>query len=296
MTIEIYDDHAFLIEDIGKLGKVYACADCQARFTKVCNLQRHAESCAQEQKFIDCPNNRVQATQTAYEKVFYGKVRASASSIRWLKRTNKRLGKHIHHALCDHGGERGIVGAPADGYDPTSRTVFPYHGWHWQGCIRCFPNARDTIISHGQTREKLFLATAESTRALCLVGYRVIEKWECQDKKIQDALPQQETRTYQHAIFYDSESYHDKTQKNEVTASLTHENAHVPISMSIRDTLERGPTHICDPNPKDLIRKFMEELGRRGKNIRALVRAKLMPEDIGLFPGKQRRVIAEWCD
>lgn len=66
--------------------------------------------------------------------------------------------------------------------------------------------------------------------------------------------------------------------------------------MSIGDTLERGPTHICDPNPKDLIRKFMEELGRRGKNIRSLVRAKFMPEDIGLFPGKQRRVIAEWCD
>jgi len=69
-----------------------------------------------------------------------------------------------------------------------------------------------------------------------------------------------ETRTYPHAIFYDFESYLDKAQRNEATAALTYENAHVPISVSMGDTLEREPTHICDTNPKELIRKFMEEL------------------------------------
>lgn len=63
------------------------------------------------------------------------------------------------------------------------------------------------------------------------------------------------------------------------------------------DTLEREPTHICDPNPKELIRKFMEELERRGKKIRAKrVRSRFMPEDIDLVPGKKRRTIVEWCD
>jgi len=84
-------------------------------------------------------------------------------------------------------------------------------------------------------------------------------------KKTQDPLPQQETKTYPHVTFYDFEAYQDKTQKNAPTDFLTYENAHVPISVSLGDTLEREPTHICDANPKELIRKFMEELERRGK-------------------------------
>ena len=71
--------------------------------------------------------------------------------------------------------------------------------------------------------------------------------------------PKKETKTYPHAIFYDFESLHDSTKRKEATDYLTYDNAHVPIS------LEREPTHICDPDAKELIRKFMEELKRRGK-------------------------------
>jgi len=92
-------------------------------------------------------------------------------------------------------------------------------------------------------------------------------------------LPKQATTTYPHAIFYDFEPYHDKTKKNAVTASLTYENAHVAISVSVGDTLKRAPTHICDSNPKELTWNSMEELERRGKNIRAVVRAEFMPGD-----------------
>ena len=106
--------------------------------------------------------------------------------------------------------------------------------------------------------------------------------------------PQKQTKTYPHAIFF--ESYYDKTKRKEATDSLTYENAHVPISVSVGDTLEGEPTHICDPGPKALIRKFMEELERRGKNIRAVVRQEFMPEDTYLFTGKQRRAVVEWCD
>ena len=79
--------------------------------------------------------------------------------------------------------------------------------------------------------------------------------------------PKKQTKPYPHAIFYDFESFHDSTKRKEATDSLTYENVHVPISMSIGDTLERAPTHICDPDAKELIRKLMEELMRRGKNI-----------------------------
>ena len=46
MTIGIYGEHAFLIKDITKLAKNYECNHCHARFTKACNLQRHAERCS----------------------------------------------------------------------------------------------------------------------------------------------------------------------------------------------------------------------------------------------------------
>ena len=65
---------------------------------------------------------------------------------------------------------------------------------------------------------------------------------------------------------------------------LTIETAHVPISVSIGDTLEREPIHICEKDPTELVRKFMEELERRGKNIQIKVRAEFMPEDWGLLP------------
>lgn len=40
----------------------------------------------------------------------------------------------------------------------------------------------------------------------------------------------------------------------------------------------------------------MEELERRGRNIRAVVRQEFMPEDMDVLTGKQRRAVVEWCD
>ena len=77
---------------------------------------------------------------------------------------------------------------------------------------------------------------------------------------------------------------------------LTIENTHVPISVSIGDTLERERTHICERDPAGLVHNFIEELERRGKNIRAQVRAAFMPEDVKMLTKAQRLKIEEWCD
>ena len=110
-------------------------------------------------------------------------------------------------------------------------------------------------------------------------GYRVIEKWECQYEKTNEPCLTKQRKSYPHAIFYDFESLHDTTQRKEPTAYLTYEAAHVPISVSIGDTLEREPKHICDPDPKQLIIRFMEELERQGENVREAVRQEFMPRD-----------------
>ena len=125
----------------------------------------------------------------------------------------------------------------------------------------------------------------------------MIECWACEvgDKYVEQ-LPEAQTKSYPHAILYDFEAYGDNNQRKEPTSTLTIENAHVPISVSIGDTLKREPTHICEKDPAELVRKFMEGLERRGKNIRTKVRDEFMPADVNLLPKDQRKKIEEWCD
>jgi len=52
--------------------------------------------------------------------------------------------------------------------------------------------------------------------------------------------------------------------------------------------LKREPTHICERDPEELIRKFMEEQERRAKNIWELVRAEFVPERMHLLSKVQK--------
>ena len=130
LTIGIYEGHAFTIKDISKLAKTYACVHCRSRFTQACSLQRHTQTCAQGKTVIECPAEKVEALQTAFEKAFYPKHTASPESLRWLEQEAKRWKIHIHHATCGHGGERWVERAPVNGYNHETRTVFQYHGCH----------------------------------------------------------------------------------------------------------------------------------------------------------------------
>ena len=297
MTIGIYGEHAFLIKDITKLAKTYECNHCHARFTKVSNLQRHADRCAQGETVIDCPGEKVEAPQSAYQKAFYPRHKASKESIQWLEYVAKHWKMPIAHAMSGHGGERWVENRPVDGYNHERKLVLQYHGCYWHGCPKCYRD-RNTVIEHcGRTREELYQATKRRTAYLRKKGYRVIECWACEvgDKYVEE-LPEAKTKSYPHAILYDFEAYGDKNQRKELTDRLTIENVHVPVSVSIGDTHEREPTHICEKDPTELIRKFAEELERRGKNIRKRVRDEYMPADITLLPKDQKKKIEEWCD
>jgi len=199
--------------------------------------------------------------------------------------------------MCGHGGERWVERAPVDGYNHATKTVFQYHGCHWHGCRKCYPHDRDKIIDrNNQTREDRYQTTLKRTRFLQEAGHQVIEAWACEVGKIEGEPPQAETKSYPHAILYDFEGYGENNHRMEPTPALTIENAHVPVSVSVGDTLEREPTHICERDPAELVRKFVEELERRGKNIRAQVRAEFVPEDVHLLPKAQRQKIEEWCN
>ena len=112
-------------------------------------------------------------------------------------------------------------------------------------------------------------------------------------------VPEQTTVVYPHAIVYDFEAYLDKTKCYSPIADLTYENTqfftHVPISVSVGDSMNRQPTHICNVDPKALIASFMDELNRRVTVLRADMEKRFIPDDIELLPKKQQQRIRDWC-
>jgi len=157
--------------------------------------------------------------------------------------------------MCGHGGERWLPrdgkqmkSSPVDGYHHKTRTVFQYHGCPFHGCPKCYPN-RQEVITNGKTAEQLYQATMNRTAFLRKNGYKVIEAWACEVGFFKGELPRKQTKTYPHGILYDFEEYGDKNYRKEPTGALTIENAHVPVSVSVGDTLEKEPTHICERNP-----------------------------------------------
>ncbi|KAK3728350.1 hypothetical protein QZH41_002181 [Actinostola sp. cb2023] len=57
----------------------------------------------------------------------------------WLERQTSGLRLHTCYSVE---GEALILGAKVDGYDPTTRTVYQFHGCFWHACAVCFPNAQ----------------------------------------------------------------------------------------------------------------------------------------------------------
>ena len=126
---------------------------------------------------------------------------------------------------------------PVDGYNLETKTVFQYHGCPYHGCPKCYPN-RQEVLASGKTAKQLYEDTVKQTASLRNRGYRVIEAWSCEVGFLKGELPRKQTQTYPHAIFYNFEAYGDTNQWKEPTGALTIESAHVPISVSIGDTLD----------------------------------------------------------
>ena len=306
VTIGAHAGHAFLIKDIKKLGRHYQCAHCSQRFTQACSLQRHNQTCKRGETTMVYPQLSELPT-TAYQRAMYPKSTASKQSMLWLEQEAKRRGIHIHHARCGHGGERWLPNgkgnnkAPVDGYNHETRTVFQYHGCRYHGCPKCFPDLRDHILldvggEKPSTPEELYQETVKQTTFLRRQGFNVVEAWGCEVGLLRGQLSPMETRTYPHAIFWDTETFGDKNYRKEPTELLTIENVQIPISISLGDTLEREPTHLCERKPEELIRKFMKELERRANNIRKTVRAEVLPADMYLLSKAQKEKMNEWCN
>ena len=82
-----------------------------------------------------------------------------------------------------------------NGYDPTTRTVYEFHGCLWHGCPKCFPVQRDRypICHTDRTLNQVHEATLLKQDILRQHGYDVKIIWECEwdwEIKTHDALRQ----------------------------------------------------------------------------------------------------------
>ena len=313
LNMGLYYGHAFLITDLKQVANTYTCGECQARFTQSCHLARHvANNCSRGQTKINCLNNRIKAPSSAYERAFYPEQTCSFVAIKWLEWEAKNRGIHIHHARCGHGGERKILGARVDGYHQESKTVFQFHGCLWHGCEKCYPEERQKpvqqktrqgkVITRLDTKKKsmnrktAYELTLKRTQDLRQEGYRVVEKWEHEKPTpwANTHCPKVETETYPHAIVYDFESYQDTSKAVRPTSDLFYESEHVPISVSLADTLNPEPEYIVSRDPAELIRLFHQSLERRHEAIVADVVKEFSFSDTEGIPEKQGNEIVKW--
>ena len=304
MSIGLYEGHAFLITDINKVTNNYTCGECMARFTKSVNLTRHATRCKRGRTDLSCPGNRILAPESDFEKAFYPEGSFGIKATCWLEYVAKQSGTHIHHHRCGHGGERFVGGATVDGYHSETITVFQFHGCFWHGCIKCFPNPerRSEVIhvdknNNKMTRDDAYQKTLKRSELIRFLGYNLVERWEHEGPRPwwNDKLQPKRNETYPHAIAFDFEAYQDKTKASNPTRDLSYENEHVPISVSIADTLNPEPEYICSKDPEELIRLFYQALVQRRLLIRGDVEERYMPSDLESLPGKQQELIKQWC-
>ena len=93
--------------------------------------------------------------------------------------------------LCGHGAERWIAGAPVDGYEPTTKTVFQYHGCHFHGC---FAHCKQSNAG------ELLKKTQQQEQKIKNAGYNLVVVWECEAPGYKDITHEQKTVIYPHAI------------------------------------------------------------------------------------------------
>ena len=148
------------------------------------------------------------------------------------------------------------------------------------------------------TRKVAYGLTLMRTKQLRDAGYTVVEKWEHEAPAPWTATrcPEKQTETYPHAIVYDFESYQDKSKASNPARDLSYESEHVPISVSIADTLNPEPEYIASKDPTELIHLFYQSLERRHAAIVADVEERYFPLDPEGIPTTQGHLIMNWIN
>ena len=226
------------------------------------------------------------------DKDFYGGASNFAyAACQWIEWMSEKNGRHIHHTLCGHGGERQFVksgNCKVDSYEPTTETVYGFNGCKWHG-YPCQPNrsARD---------EERYVATKRKEEAIKGAGYTLVTAWECEKPPKKRCYLRKEFRAYPHYIVFDFEALLQVINQNQ-TDDLVYVSKHIPVNVAIHDSLSKSPTFIEHEEPKMLVQLFVEELERRRALIlEEVVKTYPKPNDFEMLSERDQEDWTEWVD
>ena len=272
--------HCFFIKNIELLTKTWECVGCRQRFNRHDNYNRHVTggTCGGGKTKLICPGEKFERIMNSTEKVFYGgNKKFSYAACQWIEKQSELIGRHIHHALCGHGGEYYVhlyAGKeknshareiPVDGYEPKSNTIFQYHGCKWHGCP-CQKRKERNSLEEERSADKRYAKTIELEKKMKEQGFKIVSVWECEKPELKKKRFCKKFRPYPYFIVYDFEAICQKinekqTDELEITAK------HIPVSVAINDNLTKKPSFIVEEDPKELNKKFVVELLKRARQI-----------------------------
>ena len=281
--------HCFFIKDIELLTKTWECVGCRQRFNRHDNYNRHVTggTCGGGKTKLICPGEKFERIMNSTEKVFYGgNKKFSYAACQWIEKQSELIGRHIHHALCGHGGEYYVYlyagkekgsrarEIPVDGYEPKSNTIFQYHGCKWHGCPCQKRKERNSLeeelIAEERSADQRYAKTIELEKKMKEQGFKIVSVWECEKPELKKKRFCRKFRPYPYFIVYDFEAICQKINEKQ-TDELTITAKHIPVSVAINDNLTKKPSFIVEEDPKELIKKFVVELIKRASEIEETV-------------------------
>ena len=285
--------HCFFIKDIELLTKTWECVGCRQRFNRHDNYNRHVTggTCDGGKTKLICPGEKFERIMNSTEKVFYGgNTKFSYAACQWIEKQSELTGRHIHHALCGHGGEYYVhlyAGKeknshareiPVDGYEPESNTIFQYHGCKWHGCPCQKRKERNSLEEElrplGRSEvliaEQRYAKTIELEKKMKEQGFKIVSVWECEKPELKKKRFCKKFRPYPYFIVYDFEAICKKINEKQ-TDELTITAKHIPVSVAINDNLTKKPSFIVEEDPKKLAERFVVELLKRAREIEETV-------------------------
>ena len=276
--------HCFFIKDIELLTKTWECVGCRQRFNRHDNYNRHVTggTCDGGKTKLICPGEKFERIMNSTEKVFYGgNTKFSYAACQWIEKQSELTGRHIHHALCGHGGEYYVhlyAGKeknshareiPVDGYEPESNTIFQYHGCKWHGCP-CQKRKERNSLEEALIAEQRYAKTIELEKKMKEQGFKIVSVWECEKPELKKKRFCKKFRPYPYFIVYDFEAICQKINEKQ-TDELTITAKHIPVSVAINDNLTKKPSFIVEEDPKKLAERFVVELLKRAREIEETV-------------------------
>ena len=290
VDIGLYEGHCFYIKDLDGLTEHWECAGCEQRFTRHNNYNRHVMEnlCSGGKTKLLCKGEKFKHIMNSTEKVFYGgNTQFSYAGCRWIEKQSADIGKHIHHALCGHGGERCVKlngkEILVDGYEPESKTIYQFNGCKWHGC----PCLGGDI--------KRYNETLDLEKKIKDLGHDVVSVWECQRPELSSVKLEKKFVPYPYFIVFDFEALLLKLSC-QMTEDLSFNTKHIPVSVAITDNLSNKPTFLVNPNPEELIKDFICDLENRWKNISKLVSDQYSLPDKNSLPASIVEKHETWCN